>query len=245
MPVELPVLTVSNAADWSDWLFRNGGTSKGVWLTLAKKVGTSLTSLTYAQALDKALCHGWIDGQVRKGNGDEASTSYAQRFTPRTAQSSWSKRNIENVARLEKANRMTEAGRHAVSAAKADGRWENAYAGQATAELPPEFLAAVAAVPTAQVTYESLTRQNRFAIYYRLNALKTQAGRERRIVALVDMLARGQTPYPQKKRVRVSSPIDSTNSSASSRKEMPSSSTNRTVPTRRSVRLVQRMGNSS
>ncbi|OTA55429.1 hypothetical protein K449DRAFT_388104 [Hypoxylon sp. EC38] len=245
MSVELPVLIVRNAADWSNWLSRNSGTSKGVWLTLAKKGGTLLTSLTYAQALDEALCHGWIDGQARKGDGDGANTSYAQRFTPRAARSSWSKRNIENVARLEKANRMTEAGRRAVNAAKADGRWENAYAGQTTAELPPEFIAAVAAVPAAQITYDSLTRQNRFAIYYRLNALKTKAGRERRIAALVDMLARGETPYPQKQRVRVSSPIDSSINSTFLRKEILTSSTNRTVPTRRSVRLAQRKGNSS
>ncbi|KAI1134072.1 bacteriocin-protection, YdeI or OmpD-associated-domain-containing protein [Hypoxylon sp. FL0543] len=245
MPIELPVLTVNNAAAWSSWLFHNGGTSKGVWLTLAKKGATSPTSLTYAQALDEALCHGWIDGQARKGEGDSTGASYAQRFTPRAARSSWSKRNIENVARLMEANRMTEAGLRAVNAAKADGRWENAYAGQATAKLPPEFLAAVAAVPAAQATYECLTRQNRFAIYYSLNALKTQAGRERRIAAFVDMLARGKTPHPQKQRVQVSSSAASNNDSATSKEELGVSKTPRAAPTRRSTRLAQRVKESS
>ncbi|KAI1412497.1 putative FSP1 [Hypoxylon sp. FL1857] len=231
MPIELPVLTVKDVAAWSSWLFHNGGTFKGVWLTLAKKGASSPTSLTYAQAPDEALCHGWIDGQARKGEGDDAGVSYAQRFTPRAARSSWSKRNIEHVARLEKEGRMTEAGRSAVNAAKADGRWENAYAGQATVEPPPEFLAAVAAVPAAQATYESLSRQNRFAIYYCLKALKTQAGRERRIIAFVDMLARGKTPHPQKQRVQ---------SSTVSEKKAPIAKTQRVVPARKSARLAQR-----
>ncbi|KAI1773909.1 bacteriocin-protection, YdeI or OmpD-associated-domain-containing protein [Hypoxylon cercidicola] len=202
MPELLPTLTVSDAAAWSSWLFRSSATSKGVWLTLAKKGATAPTSLTYAQALDEALCHGWIDGQ--KGQGKDASTSFAQRFTPRATRSAWSSRNVANVRRLEREGRMTEAGNRAVEAAKADSRWKAAYSGQATAELPPEFLAAVAAVPAAQATYEGLTRQNRFAIYYRLVSVKTQAGRERRIAAFVDMLARNETPFPQKQRVRIS-----------------------------------------
>ncbi|KAI1761919.1 bacteriocin-protection, YdeI or OmpD-associated-domain-containing protein [Hypoxylon sp. FL1150] len=144
MPVALPPLTVSDAAAWSSWLFRS------------------------RRSPDEALCHGWIDGQVRKGEGKHASTSFSQRFTPRADRSSWSTRN------------------------------DAAYSGSATAELPPEFLAAVAAVPAAQATYETLTRQNRYAIYYRLASLKTQVGRERRIAAFVEMLARGETPYPQK-----------------------------------------------
>ncbi|KAI1311341.1 hypothetical protein F5Y03DRAFT_304565 [Xylaria venustula] len=194
MPVELPVLTVADVAAWAIWLARSATTSKGVWLTLSKKGHKSPTSLTYAQALDEALCQGWIDGQAR--SGDERS--YSQRFTPRTPKSLWSSRNVDNISRLEKEGRITALGRAAVDAAKADGRWEAAYAGQSTAEPPPEFLAAVAAVPTAQDMWESLSRSNRFAIYFRLNALKTQAGRERRVAAFVEMLVRGETLLPQK-----------------------------------------------
>ncbi|KAI1737901.1 hypothetical protein F4680DRAFT_202041 [Xylaria scruposa] len=194
MPADLPVLTVADTAAWANWLVHSAAVSKGVWLTLAKKGNTVPTSLTYAQALDEALCQGWIDGQAR--GGDECT--YSQRFTPRTPKSLWSARNVQHIARLEKEGRVTALGRAAVDAAKADGRWDGAYAGQSTAEPPPEFLAAVAAVPEARAMWDCLTRSNRFAIYFRLNALKTQAGRERRIAAFVEMLARGETLYPQK-----------------------------------------------
>ncbi|KAI5927498.1 bacteriocin-protection, YdeI or OmpD-associated-domain-containing protein [Camillea tinctor] len=198
MPLDLPVLTLVDAAAWSSWLARSAAIGQGVWLTLAKKGTTSPTSLLYAQALDEALCYGWIDGQVRKRDAH----TYSQRFTPRTAKSTWSQRNVEHVARLEREGRMTTLGCRAVDAAKADGRWQAAYAGQSTAQLPPEFLEAVAAVPAAQATWNALTRQNRFAIYFRLNALKTEAGKAKRIVAFVDMLARGETLYPQKRKTR-------------------------------------------
>ncbi|KAF2966683.1 hypothetical protein GQX73_g6864 [Xylaria multiplex] len=201
MPVDLPVLTIADAAAWSNWLVRSATTSKGVWLTLAKKGNTTPTSLTYAQALDEALCQGWIDGQAR--GGDERT--YSQRFTPRTAKSLWSRRNVEHVARLEEEGRITAAGRAAIDAAKADGRWDTAYAGQSTAELPAEFLAAVAAVPEAQAMWDTLNRTNRFAIYFRLNALKTQAGKEKRIAAFVEMLARGESLLPQKQTGRAAS----------------------------------------
>ncbi|KAF3055730.1 hypothetical protein GL218_06828 [Daldinia childiae] len=238
MPIELPILTIADAAAWSNWLFRSAGTSKGVWLTLAKKGTAAPTSLTYAQALDEALCHGWIDGQTRKGVGENALTSYAQRFTPRAPRSSWSKRNVEHVARLEREGRMTDAGRRVVEAAKADGRWESAYAGQATAELPEEFLVAVAAVPAAKTAFEALSRQNRFLMYYRLKSLKTQAGREKRISAFVDMLARGEVPYSQKQSVQSSSPTVS-NSSSTRRENKPTVSNVRQA-VRRSARVSQR-----
>ncbi|KAI3333081.1 hypothetical protein F4824DRAFT_473094 [Ustulina deusta] len=209
MPVDLPALTIADAAAWSNWLLRSATTSRGVWLTLAKKGSTVPTSLTYAQALDEALCQGWIDGQAR--GGDERT--YSQRFTPRTPKSLWSRRNVEHVARLEQEGRVTAVGRAAIDAAKADGRWGAAYAGQSTAEPPPEFLAAVAAVPEAQAMWDSLNRSNRFAIYFRLNALKTQAGKEKRIAAFVEMLARGESLLPQKQK-----PVPSTASRAATRK---------------------------
>ncbi|GAW23089.1 hypothetical protein ANO14919_126390 [Xylariales sp. No.14919] len=228
MPVDLPALTIADAAAWSNWLVRSAATSKGVWLTLAKKGNTLPTSLTYAQALDEALCYGWIDGQARGGD----KCTYSQRFTPRTAKSLWSRRNVQHVARLEKEGRVTAAGRAAIDAAKADGRWDAAYAGQSTAEPPPEFLAAVAAVPAAQATWDALNRTNRFAIYFRLQALKTQAGREKRIAAFVEMLARGEGLLPQKQKRSAS-----TKKAASKATEPGLSGSREAV--RRSARLVK------
>ncbi|KAI1173645.1 hypothetical protein F4777DRAFT_430674 [Nemania sp. FL0916] len=196
MPVDLPVLTVADVTSWKNWLVRNAATSKGVWLTLSRVGHTKPTALTYVQALDEALCQGWIDSQAR--GGDERA--YAQRFTPRGPKSLWSIRNIENIARLERDGRITDLGHAAINTAKSNGRWDAAYAGQSTAEPPGEFLEAVAAVPGAQATWDSLTRSNRYAFYFRLNALKTQAGREKRIAAFVDMLARGESLHPQKRK---------------------------------------------
>lgn len=138
-----------------------------------------------------------------------------------------------------------EAGARAVEAAKADGRWEAAYSGSATAELPPEFLAAVAAVPAAQATYEALNRQNRYAIYHRLVSLKTQVGRERRIASFVDMLARGETPYPQKQGVRnlkptaTPKPTALTMVSTTEVENVDESEAGHPVSTRRSARLFR------
>lgn len=198
MPTALPILTIANAAAWAAWLSNHAEKSSGVWLSLAKKGTTSPTSLTYPQAVDEALCHGWIDSQTRKLD----EKTFAQRFTPRKAKSSWSQINVGHVARLEREGRMTVLGRKAVAAAKADGRWDAAYAGPATAEAPADFLAAVALVPKAQAMWEALTKQNRFVIYMRLATLKTQSGREQRIAAFVDMLARGETPLVQKETVK-------------------------------------------
>ncbi|RYO88320.1 hypothetical protein DL764_008750 [Monosporascus ibericus] len=233
--VEIPVLTIADVAAWSNWLSRNAEVSKGVWLTLAKKGTSSPTSLTYAQALDEALCHGWIDGQTRKR--DEAT--YAQRFTPRTAKSSWSQRNVGYVARLEREGRMTALGRKAVDAAKADGRWDAAYAGSSTAQPSPEFLAAVALVPEAQAMWDVLTSQNRFAIYQRLNSLKTQAGKERRIAAFVDMLARDEAPYPQKKKPAKPAPAVKDTFRVSKSKAPEPSSARQVGSVRRSARLLK------
>ncbi|KAK3655760.1 hypothetical protein LTR56_003409 [Elasticomyces elasticus] len=194
MPVELPNLTVADVAVWARWLVSNASTSPGVWLTLAKKSVTNPTSLTYAQALDEALCNGWIDGQARKRD----ELTYTHRFTLRTAKSQWSKRNVGHIARLELEGRMYDAGRKAVEAAKADGRWDAAYAGQASIEAPKDLLEAIVASPKAKATWDLLNKQNRFAICYRLSSLKTPAGRRKRIVATVEMLANGESHHPQK-----------------------------------------------
>ncbi|MFE7227238.1 YdeI family protein [Nocardioides sp. NPDC057577] len=179
---------------WRAWLEEHHADTPAVWLVLTKKGGT-LTTLAWQTALDEALCFGWIDGQARRR--DEQSSF--QRFTPRGPKSRWSLRNVEHIGRLEAEGRMTAAGRAAVEAAKADGRWEAAYAGPATAETPPDLLAAIAAVPEAQAMYDVLTSQNRFALYHRLTALKTEAARVRKIEEFVAMLARHETFYPQKR----------------------------------------------
>ena len=180
---------------WRAWLVEHHADSPGVWLVLTKK-GGAVTALTRAAALDDALCFGWIDGQARRR--DEA-TSY-QRMTPRTARSRWSQVNVELVARLEAEGRMMPAGRAAVEAARADGRWAAAYAPPSTAEIPDDLAAAIAADPAAQAMYDVLTKTNRYAMIHRLGAIKRAETRERRIAEFVAMLARQETPYPQRAR---------------------------------------------
>lgn len=195
MAVELEELLLPDAAAWRSWLEANHSTSPGVWLVLHKKGGT-VTELDYAAALDEALCFGWIDGQGKRRD-DQTSL---QRMTPRRPRSPWSARNVSRVARLDAEGRMTDAGWVAVNEAKADGRWDNAYGGQATAEVPADLAVAVASVPAAQAMFDVLTGTNRYALIYRVNSAKQAATRERRIAGFVEMLARGETPYPQKKR---------------------------------------------
>jgi uncharacterized protein YdeI (YjbR/CyaY-like superfamily) len=195
MAVELDELLVKDAAEWRTWLELHHDTSPGVWLVLHKKGGRT-TELDYEAALNEALCFGWIDGQGRRRDDD----SSFQRMTRRGPKSVWSARNVDRIAKLEAAGRMTAAGRTAVDAAKADGRWEAAYSGQAAAEVPADLAAAIAAVPEAQAMFDVLTSVNRYALIYRTNSVKQASTRERKIAGFVEMLARGETPYPQKKR---------------------------------------------
>jgi len=187
-------LIVDDAPAWRAWLARNHGEQEGVWLVLAKKGTTGPTTLTYDQALEEALCHGWIDGQVRRR--DDAT--YRQRFTPRRRQSQWSKRNVGIVERLLAEKKMHPAGIAEVERAKEDGRWEAAYAGPATIEVPPDLAAALDAKPRAKRLFGKLTSQNRYAILYRVTTAKRPQTRARRIDEVVAMLARGETFYPQK-----------------------------------------------
>lgn len=196
MAADPPHLIVRDAAAWRTWLAENVDEQAGVWLVLAKKGTTDPTSLSYAAALEEALCHGWIDGQARRR--DEGT--YVQRFTPRRRRSMWSQRNVGIVERLTAEGRMHPQGLSEVARAKADGRWEVAYAGPATAEIPADLTEALAARPEAQAMFENLTSQNRFAVLHRLGAAKRQETRARRIEQYVDMLARGETFYPQRKR---------------------------------------------
>lgn len=192
--VELPELLVADAPAWRDWLAAHHADDPGVWLVLHKK-GGAVTTLTYAAAVEEALCFGWIDGQARKRDAE----SSLQRMTPRRARSPWSKVNVERIERLEGEGRMTDAGRAQVLAAKADGRWEAAYAGPATAEVPADLLAAIAEVPAAQAWFDVLTSQNRFTLIYRINGVKRPETRARNIAKFVDQLSRGELPYPQKR----------------------------------------------
>jgi len=156
----LPDLIVADGDAWQGRLSAHHETSKGVWLVLAKKGTTNPTSLTYDVALDEALCHGWIDGQV--GRRDEST--YRQRFTPRRAHSHWSARNVGIVSRLIAQGRMQPAGMSQVATAKADGRWDMAHAGQATMEVPADLDSALASAPRAKVMFAILSSQNRFAV---------------------------------------------------------------------------------
>lgn len=197
VPVELPELTVPDADAWRHWLEQHHAAGPGVWLQLARKGTTEPTTLTYDQALDEALCFGWIDGQVRGSGG---GPTYRQRFTPRTTRSQWSARNVTHIRRLTEQGRMHPAGLDAVERAKADGRLDIAYAGPAGIEVPDDLAAALADNPDAAAMFGLLTSQNRYAILYRLQSLKRPETRARRLTEYVQMLARGETIHPQKAR---------------------------------------------
>jgi uncharacterized protein YdeI (YjbR/CyaY-like superfamily) len=192
---KLPELIVRDATAWRNWLRANHGNRGGVWLVLAKKGTKEPTSLTYDEALDEALSHGWIDGQT----GRRDDTTFRRMFTPRRARSGWSARNVTIIDRLRGEGRMHPAGEAEVARAQADGRWDAAYAGQAAIEIPADLAAALRAEPRAQAMFDVLTSQNRYAILLRTSNAKQAATRVRRIEQFVAMLARGETIYPQKK----------------------------------------------
>jgi uncharacterized protein YdeI (YjbR/CyaY-like superfamily) len=194
--VELPELLVTDSGAWRTWLEGHHTTSHGVWLVLAKKGTTQPTSLSYDQALDEAICFGWIDGQL----GRRDDITFRRRFTPRGARSTWSKRNVAIVERLRASGRMHASGEEQVRQAVADGRWTSAYAGQADAEIPDDLAEALAANAPAQATFETLTGANRYAILYRIGSAKKPDTRAKRIGQFVDMLARGETIHPQGRR---------------------------------------------
>lgn len=188
-------LLLADAEAWRAWLQSNHATSDGVWLVVAKKGAEAPTELLVTESLDEALCHGWIDGTRRSRD----AVTFLQRYTPRRARSTWSKRNIELVTRLEADGRMHAAGRAEIERAKADGRWDAAYHGSAEQVVPDDLLAALARQPTALAMFQILTAQNRFAIVFRVDGAKRPETRARRIEKYVDMLARGETIYPQRR----------------------------------------------
>ncbi len=187
------LLTVPDRAAWRAWLDAHEESSDGVWLVLAKKGTKDPTSLTYAEALDEALCSGWIDGQT--ASIDERI--FRRRFTPRRKASLWSERNIGLVATLTAEGRMRPAGIREVERAQADGRWDRAYAGQASAAEPEELTHALAAAPAAAATFAALTKVNRYAVIHRVTTAPNATVRANRLAKLVPMLERGETPHPQ------------------------------------------------
>jgi uncharacterized protein YdeI (YjbR/CyaY-like superfamily) len=191
--MELPELVFVDASAWRTWLSRHHSDASGVWLVLAKKGTTEPTTLSYDQALDEAICFGWIDGQLK--SRDE--TTFRRRFTPRNARSPWSQRNAGIAEKLLASGRMHRSGEAEVEKARADGRWQTAYAGQASIEVPTDLQAALTAKPEAQAVFDTLTSANRYAVLYRVGNAKKAETRARRVSHFVEMLARGETIHPQ------------------------------------------------
>jgi uncharacterized protein YdeI (YjbR/CyaY-like superfamily) len=196
-PERRTIKTFRTEAAFESWMRKNHAKAQEVWLRIYRR-DSGVPSITIAEALDVVLCWGWIDG-LRKGFDER---SYLQRYTPRRAKSLWSRINREHVARLTKAGRMTPHGQRQVDAAKADGRWAAAYAPMRAAvaeEFPADLRAAIERNPRARKTFQSLSRQNLFALAFRTHNMKTRAGRAKKIASLVEMLARGDTPHPQRR----------------------------------------------
>ncbi|WEX09695.1 YdeI/OmpD-associated family protein [Chelativorans sp. AA-79] len=184
-----------DAESFYAWLGENHDKQDEIWIKI-HKLGSGLKSITPQEAIDVVLCWGWIDG-VRKDFDDK---SFLQRYTPRGRKSAWSRSNVDNVVRLMKQGRMTEYGLRHVEAAKADGRWDHAYAGGRDMRIPDDLQAAIDAEPKAREMLGQLSAQNRYALAYRVHHMKTEAGRKKKIETFVEMLKRGETIYPQKKK---------------------------------------------
>jgi uncharacterized protein YdeI (YjbR/CyaY-like superfamily) len=197
VPDSRKIKSFRNAAAFEAWMKANHARETELWLKTHKK-GSGLPSVTSAEALDVALCWGWIDG-IRKSFDEQ---SFLQRYTPRRPRSIWSQINRDHVARLTAAGRMTPHGQRQVAAAKGDGRWDAAYApmrSASAATIPDDLRAAIEKNPRARHTFRTLGRQNLFSLAFRTNNMKTPAGRARKIAALVAMLARGETIVPERR----------------------------------------------
>jgi uncharacterized protein YdeI (YjbR/CyaY-like superfamily) len=189
------VRSFKDAQSFRSWLGKNHDRADEVWIKV-HKVGSGLKSITPQEAIDVCLCWGWIDA-IRKGFDDK---SFLQRYTPRGPKSIWSRINVNNVARLIEEGRMTEHGLKEVEAAKADGRWQRAYQGGKSMTIPPDLQAAIDAEPKAKAMLATLSAQNRYALAFRVHNMKTETGRKKKIEGFVEMLKRGETIHPQKKR---------------------------------------------
>ena len=187
----MQVLRFKSSVDFRGWLEKNHAGSDGFWLRFFKK-NSGEKSLTHAEALDQALCHGWIDGQLKPFD----EWSWLQKFTPRRSKSGWSKLNTQHVERLTQAGAMTPTGLKAVEAAKADGRWKAAYVSPKNAVAPEDFLKELAKNKKAKTFFESLNRANVYSIVYRLQTAKKPETRERRMKVILAMMEQGKSFHP-------------------------------------------------
>ena len=188
---DLPIIPFASPGDWEAWLAEHHATSSGLWLKISKK-GSGIASVSYAEALDAALCYGWIDGQKGKFDDDY----YLQRFTPRRARSKWSKINREKATKLIESGAMKPAGLREVEQAKADGRWDAAYESQSKATVPEDLQRELDKNPEAAAFFETLNSANRYAILYQIQDAKKPETRARRIEKYVTMLSKNEKPYP-------------------------------------------------
>jgi uncharacterized protein YdeI (YjbR/CyaY-like superfamily) len=186
---DYPTLPFASQADWAKWLAKEHSKADGVWIKIAKKA-SGIPSVDYTQALDVALCYGWIDGQLKRVDDDY----YVQKFTPRRARSKWSKVNIGKVEKLIAEGKMKPAGLAQIEAAKADGRWDSAYDSPSTATVPPDLQAELNKKAAAKRTFQTLSSSQRYSILYSVQDAKRPETRARRIEKFVDMLARGEKP---------------------------------------------------
>jgi uncharacterized protein YdeI (YjbR/CyaY-like superfamily) len=191
MVLDLKIVSFKSANEWEKWLAKNHASSRGVWLKIFKKDSQTL-SVNYPDALDEALCYGWIDGQ--KASFDDKA--WLQKFGPRQLKSAWSKINVGHAERLIKAGRMKRAGLEKIESAKKDGRWSKAYHPQSTATLPGDFLKEVNKNKRAKVFLKTLNRANVYAISYRLQTAKKPETRQKRISQFVEMLSKGEKLHP-------------------------------------------------
>jgi uncharacterized protein YdeI (YjbR/CyaY-like superfamily) len=190
MSPELPAIGFASQAEWEHWLEDNHESSDGIWLKTAKKA-SGIESVSHPEALEVAICFGWIDG-TRKALDERF---FLQKFTPRRKRSRWSRINRDKAEELIAAGRMRPAGLAEVERAKADGRWEAAYEPQSTSTVPDDLREALARNPKAEKAFAGLDSRNRYAILYRVGDAKRPETRTRRIEAFVAQLARGETPY--------------------------------------------------
>lgn len=185
--VEFSVIILKTPEAWRAWLEKHHNTEQGVWFTFFKKA-SGKQGITYAQALDEALCYGWIDGQVKKNDED----SWLQKFTPRRIRSMWSHRNTQYVTRLIEEGKMTPAGQAEIDRAKADGRWDVAYSSPKNMEMPEDFMNELSKNKNAYEFFKTLNKTNTYAIAWRLQTAKKPETRERRMKVLLEMLAKGE-----------------------------------------------------
>jgi uncharacterized protein YdeI (YjbR/CyaY-like superfamily) len=184
----IPVLSFSTQKAWHNWLYKNHTSEKGLWLRFYKK-DSDMKSINHAEALDEALCYGWIDGQAKPYD----EKSWLQKFTPRRERSIWSKRNIEHIERLNKAGRMQPSGIKEVEKAKADGRWKKAYDSPSAMNAPDDFLKRLSKNKKAEKFFNSLNKTNRYSINWRLQTAKKPETREKRMMQILKMLENGET----------------------------------------------------